>query len=279
MQLATRFSSRLNSISGFDGGTLSVDQLRSVVPSIFAESAHISRSENYAYIPTVELVQQLDREGWAPTFACQAKPRDIERSGHAKHMVRFRHASTKLGGEEVPEIILINSHDGSTSYQMLAGFFRFVCCNGLILGNGALEVRVPHRGQVVDGVLAGADKMLTHFQATTSRVEHMKALTLSAPEQQAFARAALPLRFDDAATVSVDDALRARRTADAGADMWSTLNRVQENLVRGGLRVRNTEKRFERRKTRGVTGIGESVKLNQALWSLAEEMNRLKAAA
>jgi hypothetical protein len=45
-------------------------------------------------------------------------------------MLRLRRAG-QITGQQVPEIIQLNSHDGSSSYQMLPGLFRSVCCNGL----------------------------------------------------------------------------------------------------------------------------------------------------
>jgi hypothetical protein len=50
---------------------------------------------------------------------------------------------------------------------------------------------------------------------------------------------------------------------------------VQENLVRGGLHGRAANGRAV--KTREVRGIDQNIKLNRALWVLAEEMRRLKA--
>jgi hypothetical protein len=275
--LATRFSHKSSRIHAAEGGSLSTAELMARVPSIFAEEAHQSRSDRYAYIPTIELVKNLQSEGWSPTFAVQAKTRDEDRMGHAKHMLRFRHATARSLTEEVPEVILINSHDGSTSYQMLSGYFRFVCCNGLVIGQSAVEVRVPHRGNIIESVLEGASTMLTHFDRTAGQVDGMKAITLSTGEQRAFAAAARSLRFENPELVEVDDVNRARRTADQGGDLWSTFNRVQENVVRGGVRVANPAKPRERRRSREVAGIAENVKLNQALWTLAEEMARLKA--
>src|SRR3546814_3036217 len=60
-------------------------------------------------------------------------------------MIRLRHAS-QINGREANEIILLNSHDGTSSYQMLAGMFRFVCQNGLVCGDTVADVRVPHKG-------------------------------------------------------------------------------------------------------------------------------------
>jgi hypothetical protein len=68
-----------------------------------------------------------------------------------------------------------------------------------------------------------------------------------------------------------------RRTADAGQDLWSTFNVVQENVVRGGLEYRSANGR--RNRTRSVTGIAQNVSVNKALWTLAEEMAKLKLAA
>ena len=275
--LATSFRFNAPRIHAAPGGSLSTAELMARVPSIFAEEAHQSRSDRYAYIPTIELVKSLQTEGWSPTFAVQAKTRDEDRMGHAKHMLRFRHTSARCLADEVPEVILINSHDGSTSYQMLSGYFRFVCCNGLVVGQGAVEVRVPHRGKIIESVLEGASTMLTHFGKTADNVVAMKATTLSTGEQRAFAAAARGLRFENAESVDVDDVNRARRTVDQGGDLWSTFNRVQENIVRGGILVANPAKPRERRRAREIAGISENVRLNQALWTLAEEMARLKS--
>ncbi len=57
-------------------------------------------------------------------------------------MIRLRHAS-QINGSEANEIIFLNSHDGTSSYQMLAGMFRFVCQNGLVCGDAVAGVRVP----------------------------------------------------------------------------------------------------------------------------------------
>ena len=71
--------------------------------------------------------------------------------------------------------------------------------------------------------------------------------------------------------------LTIRRREDTGNDLWSVFNRVQENTVRGGLRFRN-EETGRRNRTREVKGIDQNIRLNRALWELAEKMASLKAA-
>ncbi len=97
---------------------LTNDELVKVVPSVFSEEKHNSRSDRYTYIPTITLLDKLREEGFQPFFACQSRVRDEDKRGHTKHMVRLRREGANKG-TEVPEIILLNSHDGSSSYQMI----------------------------------------------------------------------------------------------------------------------------------------------------------------
>ncbi len=141
---------------------LTREELFRVVPSVFSEDKHESRSERYTYIPTISLLDSLQREGFQPFFACQTRVRDPGRREHTKHMLRLRREG-QITGKQVPEIILLNSHDGTSSYQMLPGLFRAVCQNGLVCGESFGEVRVPHKGDVVSQVIEGAYEVLGIF--------------------------------------------------------------------------------------------------------------------
>src|SRR3546814_2711975 len=87
-------------------------------------SSDLSRSERYSYIPTATVLQELRGEGFEPFMVCQTRVRHDDGRDYTKHMIRLRHAS-QINGREANEIILLNSHDGTSSYQMLAGMFRF----------------------------------------------------------------------------------------------------------------------------------------------------------
>lgn len=256
---------------------LSDDRIRAVVPSIFADAPHGSRSDRYAYIPTSTVLTKLRQEGFEPFMVCQTRVRNEDRREYTKHLIRLRHAS-QINGDEANEIILLNSHDGTSSYQMLAGMFRFVCQNGMVCGDVESDIRVPHKGDVVGQVIEGAFEVLDGFEAATEQREGMQALTLNSGEQTAFARAALALKYDNEdapAPITEDQLLTPRRFEDRSADLWTTFNRVQENMTKGGLRGRNRTGRTTT--TRPVNGIDQSVKLNRALWVLADELRRLRA--
>lgn len=273
MQLASRFR---NATGTRADRPLSDEEIRAVAPSIFAEAAHESRSSRYTYIPTIDVLNGLRREGFQPFMACQTRVRDDGKREHTKHMIRLRHAD-QIAGREANEIILLNSHDGTSSYQMLAGMFRFVCQNGMVCGETTNDIRVRHNGDVVGEVIEGAFKVLDSFETIGEQREAMLALTVNPGEQAAFARAALMLKYDEdagAAPITETQVLAPRRFEDRRDDMWTTFNRVQENLLKGGLRGRNRAGRTTT--TRPVNGIDQNVKLNRALWVLAEEMRRLK---
>jgi hypothetical protein len=256
---------------------LSDDDIIRAAPSVFAESAHESRSSRYAYIPTIEVVNGLRREGFEPFMACQAGSRIEGKAVYTKHMLRFRHSS-QINGEEANEIILVNSHDGTSSYQMLAGCFRFVCHNGLICGDTVEDFRIRHSGNVVGNVIEGAFNILDEFERVDASKDIMKQIELRPEHQQAFARAALQLRYDPEENIPVvpQQLNEARRFDDRGADLWRTFNRVQENMLRGGLSGRNAKGR--RTTTREIKSVSENIRLNRALWTLAEEMAALAGA-
>ncbi len=91
-----------------------------------------------------------------------------------------------------------------------------------------------------------------------------------------------PLRFDDEHAVVADQLLIARRHEDRPNDLWTCFNRVQENVIRGGLSYRQTNEetgRIAHRTTGAVRSVDGDVKLNRALWVLAEEMAKIKQAA
>lgn len=249
---------------------LTHDELFRTVPSIFSETKHDSRSDRYTYIPTITLLDNLRREGFQPFFACQTRVRDLSKRDHTKHMLRLRREG-QITGNQVPEIILLNSHDGSSSYQMLPGLFRAVCQNGLICGETFGEVRVPHKGDVIERVIEGAYEVLGIFDRVDEKREEMQRLMLPQPAQQALAKAALTYRFgDEHQPVSESQILSPRRWQDESPDLWTTYQRIQENLIKGGLRGRNAQGRNQQ--TRAVRGIDGDVKLNRALWVMAETM-------
>ncbi len=250
---------------------------------MLAARPHESRSAKYAYIPTIEILDGLRKEGFEPFFVAQSRCREEGRREYTKHMLRLRHASMSavtVNKPEIPEVVLINSHDGSSAYQMTVGILRLVCTNGLIVGDIFDSIKVPHKGNVKDMVIEGAYEVLNSFDSINNHVTAMKETRLTPAMAGAYAEAAITLRYDtetNPAPITPTQVLQPRRTADISPDLWSTFNRVQENLVRGGLSAATA--RGRRTRTRAVNGIDQNVRLNRALWTLTERMAELVGGA
>lgn len=267
MRLASRFG-RTNQIRR--DRPLTHEELMQVVPSVFGEDKHGSRSEKYTYIPTITLLENLQLEGFQPFFACQSRVRDPDRREHTKHLLRLRRAG-QINGQHVPEIIILNSHGGESSFQLLPGYFRSVCTNSLVCGQSFGEIRVPHRGNVAEKVIEGAYEVLGVFDRVEEKREAMQSLRLPAPAQHALANAALQYRFgEEHQPVTITQILAPRRYEDRQDDLWTIYNRIQESLLKGGLPGRTAK--GKRSHTRAVHGINGDVKLNRALWVMAENM-------
>lgn len=269
MRLASRFG-RINQIRR--DRPLTHEELMQYIPSVFGEDKHTSRSEKYTYIPTITLLENLRREGFEPFFACQSRVRDPGRRDYTKHMLRLRRAG-QITGQQVPEIIILNSHGGESSFQLLPGIFRSVCTNSLVCGQSFGEIRVPHRGDIAEKVIEGAYDVLGVFDRVEEKREAMQSLLLPPPAQQALAKAALTYRFgEEHQPVAATQILTPRRYEDRKDDLWSVFNRIQENLLKGGLPGRTAK--GKRSHTRAVNGIDGDVKLNRALWVMAEQMQQ-----
>jgi Domain of unknown function (DUF932) len=261
------FLSRLISTANFL--PMSDDQLRRAVPSLFAERAHQSRSEKYAYIPTVHVLSALRKEGFEVMAARQTRVRDAGHRNFTKHMLRLRHADLKVD-DTFPEVILINSHDGSSAYQIMAGMFRLVCLNGMVVSDGRSEtVKVPHKGDVRAQVIEGSYKVLESSAHALQAAAKWQGIMLNRDDMRAYAEAAHIIRFGDAdgnvsTPIQPEQLLTARRAADAKPDLWRTFNRIQENAVKGGLSARDpgTGRRSTIREIKGIDG---DVKFNKAL--------------
>lgn len=256
---------------------LGPEGLRKVAPSIFATAAHGDVSGRYKFIPTTEVIDILADRGFRPVKAGQTVTRDPERGVFARHVIRFRHDDhlvPALVGGEIPELVLYNSHDRSSAYQIMAGIFRLVCANGLCVQSadfGSISVRHSGGDEFQERIIDATYQVVEEMPRIAASIEAWKQIELAPPQRLALATAALELRQNS--PITPDTLLTPRRVEDRGSDLWSTSQVIQENLIKGGLRGLNASGR--RTTTRPVKSVGEDIKTNRALWRLTEEMAKL----
>ena len=267
---------------------MSNDQIRAAAPSVFATSPWVGVSDKYAFIPTIDMVEAMRSNGFEVAKAYQSMTRIAGKQPFAKHMLRFRRTqdmeAQAIVGAEVPEIIMVNSHDLTSVAKLMAGMFRFVCGNGMVVPSASFgEISVRHSGRATtDMVIDGAIRIVEEVPAIMENINVMKSIQLTRNEQVAFASAANQLRYPDDekgnSTSPIDSLglLRLHRYDDKKSDLWTTFNTVQENVIKGGVRGLGSTGR--RMTTRPIKSVNEDIRLNKALWTLAESMAALKAA-
>jgi hypothetical protein len=253
---------------------LTTEQLYKNVPSLFTRGAAEHTSERYQPIATIDVIDSLFQEGFYPTVARQSMSRTKDKKDFAKHIVRFRHRDYMPGDGIFPELVLVNSHDGLSSYRLMAGLYRQICTNGLVAGENYDEVRVRHQGDVIGNVIEGTYRVIESSHKMLQVVEHMGNCLLPEEKLLEFSKQAHALRFSDDANLVIEpkNLLIPRRREDIKRDLFSVFNVIQENLIKGGVsgyRL-NEYGRWRRARSRKITSIDQSVKLNRDLWTIAE---------
>lgn len=271
------------------GQPLDLETIAQRCPSVLATDKHSSRSERYTYVSTYDVMKALAGEGFQPFSIMQGGSKDEEKRGFTKHLIRFRSEQALARRDAQFEVVMLGSHDGTTSTQLFGGFFRSLCQNGTIWFDGeATKVAIPHKGDIVPQVIDAAYTVVGQSQIAYDRADSLRGVELNRDERIAFARAALVARFgdDDAdkPPVQAEALLVPRRVEDQSNDLWTTFQRVQENVIRGGIGYQATRQvqgrvRTINTSTRPVRSVDGDVKLNRALWTLTAEMAKLKNAA
>src|ERR1039457_5289168 len=124
--------------------------IRRTASSVFADQAWQETSPSYRFLPTISVVNALRDSGYNVVKATQSACRIEGKGEFTKHMLRLRHSShmNPLNiGDEVPEIVLVNSHDRTSAFKLMLGIFRLVCSNGMVVASEKIEsLSVRHTG-------------------------------------------------------------------------------------------------------------------------------------
>ena len=261
---------------------LSNDQLRGIAPSIFAEQPWSGVSAKYQFIPTIQIVEQLRGIGLVPMSANQSRARIEGKQPFTKHQVKFRLPGDQVErmiqpgrheffkGPITPQIVITNSHDRSCVLEMVAGLFQLACYNGLLISVGEFEnLKIRHAGSIKDNVIDVTYRIIEDFPQIGDKVQDWQTITLDPQRQEHFAEMALGLRWPENPPLNPRQLLMVRRAEDLAPTLWNTYQRVQENLMKGGIAGTNQSNR--RMRTRGIHSVSADQKLNKGLWKLTED--------
>ena len=179
-----------------------------------------------------------------------------------------------------------NANDGTAAYELMAGLFRIRCLNSLVAQIATIDsIKVRHSGDALQKVVDGTYRVLGQADAVLAAPRDWSRIGLNDDAKAALAASAHALRFDDAdgrvmTPIRPEQLLTPRRAEDRADDLWTVMNVIQENVMRGGLSARapattDQQGRWRRGRavtTRAINNIDQDVKLNRALWGLGERM-------
>ena len=219
--------------------------------------------------------------GWGVIQAQQVAARKNVTKGYQKHMIVFRHPDLMVEGQDGdnvwPQIIMTNSHDGKNSFTFQAGMYRLVCSNGLVIADqefGSMKIR--HMGYDFDTLRETINEMVEKLPLTVESMNKFKNTELSEPQKYDLARKALETRLkvqenqkvDQVYKIDLDEFLKPVRKEDAGDDLWSVFNLVQEKVVEGDFEYVSGVKM---RKARKIKNFKQDLDVNQKLFEVAKE--------
>lgn len=228
-------------------------------------------SDNYGFIPTVPLISMIQDKGWELVKVKTRKAKDPNKQVYAKHQLIFENQAYK-DGEVAARIYITNSHDRSSAFTFNLGFLRFVCDNGLIVGDAiGTQFKVYHSGR--DLAAQVNDRLLEALNAVPRLMAMRQALStyeLSTSQETAIVtevtQAVSKIRgFDiDSSSLTI-----VRREQDAPSNAWTLLNILQENSLnklRGITTTSNGDRRLV--KARSVKSLDVDYKLNTTIFPI-----------
>ena len=253
------------------------DDIRRAAPVAFAEKPTRDVSSQYVFANTETVVDDLAKFGWLPTSASQRTGRKGVESKFSPHMIKFANPDIVVEGEDGlswPEIILKNRHDGLGSFQFMAGMFRLVCSNGLVIATANFgSVKIAHKGYSFNELREIVGKRVESLPQVIGTMNQMKERELTGAEKHRLALDAVLLRSGIKPTSKdaegfkpeaglIKSILTPVRKQDNSNDLWSVFNTVQEKAVKGGFQLNG-------RRTKGITSFEKDLQLNQALFDRA----------
>ena len=254
---------------------LTKENMKSMAPSIFAEKPSNEVSKHYTHIPTTKVIDDMELLGWKPIEAKEVKARKKSTKGYQKHLIVFRNDDVVINGEDgdtvFPQILLTNSHDGKNAFQFQAGLYRLVCSNGLVIADTQFEaVKMRHMGYSFEDLQVKIKEMVEKLPLTVESMNKMKAKEMAEEEIIQFAKDAINTRFTEKEInriqIDLKELINPVRKEDAGNDLWSVFNVVQEKIVTGDFDYRAGGKV---RKAREIKNFKQDMKINKELFDLA----------
>lgn len=272
---------------------MSNGQLAERAPAILTNTPINGVSDNYSFIPSTKVIEDIRQLGWHPVSAEQRQSRLSSTKEYGQHIIKFEKQDglIKLNGVDKvkPQVIFMNSHDAKSSFRFYAGLFRLVCSNGLVipvkdykgdaLGGG---IRIRHINYTMEQLSQDISGIVEEIRKNLDPIETLGGRKMTASEMETFVREGLlikhgiseKMRSEFLSTITdetLDLVLTPQRDEDVSTDAWSVFNVVQENLTKGNYTLKATNSVGKRKQS----PLKDVLKNNEFNLNLYEAMSNL----
>jgi hypothetical protein len=259
------------------------DDIRKTAPFVFAkDKTNPNVSERYAFSSTERLIDDMAKLGWGVTECKQQRP-NKRTNVRSFHTVAFQNPEVFLTNEQgeidaFPRIIVSTSHDGFHSFKFMAGIYRLICSNGLIVcDNEFTSFKLRHINYSYDELMRIVAQSIELTKQKVAVINDMQEKNLTIEQKRELARRAIAIRkgvkeWDELKVDNqdIDGILEPVRKEDEGDSLWNVFNVLQEKVITGDFTLGKT-KTGKNRKARPITGAAKDIDVNQSLFLTATE--------
>jgi hypothetical protein len=237
--------------------------LRVVTPALFATQPHSKMSDSYAFTNTYELVSFIRSKGFDVHSVQQSG-----RGSFGKVGVKLSFNNTYMLYDFMPQLLLFDSHDGTKALSIRLGYYRFACANGMVIGDDIFNFSIRHNApDIMAQARLAVEDAREALKPMYSNIYKLHSSFLSPDEALLIASNVTKDRFPDKEERECDKIAhlltRPRRGKDARNDAFTTMNVIQENVMRGGMRYLYEG---DVKTLRPITGLKATNDINESVW-------------
>lgn len=203
-------------------------------PNYIKNTQRIKQKE--FYIPTIDVVQKLQKEGWLINGVDEQRNRKTRKI--INNYVQMTHPdlavkNNKGKDEAYSSVTIQNSCSGNQPLQMSVGAYRMVCSNGLIrFDEHAESEKIKHTEINYRDLDRFICSLNVKSQNIINQLNSWKQQNLTFEQMHKLAFNATKLRYsENDGKFNPNILLKVNRVEDAGNDVWTVFNRIQENLT------------------------------------------------
>ncbi len=261
----------------------SIEDIQNYAPAACTDHKSPRVSDKYSFVSTMDILQNFNKLGWHPTYARQSG-KDL----YARHVIRLINPNVgfiNLKHDKVrPQIVLDNSHNGTSYAQIHLGLFRLICTNGLVVAMPGMlsAVHFRHMGINFDEFKNLIEIVVNQYNLIGQHVNDMQQIKLNNDQKEEFVIKAIAAR-EPQVFIKEDGTIDTKkvtliinpkqiidpiREEDNQDDLWTVFNIIQERLVKGIFDRQTLSGR--KAKPRGISNVSRNINFNTKLWEIAE---------